>query len=763
MTNTPAPVLSASCTGCAACASVCPKDSITMEWNPEGFLQPVVNLDTCIHCNICTKTCPDLYAPKISSFTPSKAYAAWALDDGIRQNASSGGIFTILARHILSLGGSVYGAAWQDGLHVRHIRITDASDIRLLNSSKYLQSEIGSAHRDIKRDLKDGKQVLFSGTPCQIAGLQSYLKKRSPNLLLVDVACHGVPSKKLFDAYVKEAENLTHDQIRTINFRSKKTGWSNYSVEKDYRNSAAVNTSIYTQDDYMRGFLSDLCLNDSCYHCSYPVQPRLSDLTLADFWGVQFLHPEWDHTQGISVVLANTDQGNQLLQQCKQQLFLYEEDWQKIKHSNKGLLRTPEYPSAITRSQFLQILDQQPLSQTIEQYTHHCRSRMDIGLLGMWMTCNYGAVFTSYALYRVLEQMGHGVALLDVSYDDRQKDQETVFRKFLAQEKISIVPMSNLDEAYHLNDRFHTFMVGSDQVWNDGFMGHLFFLDFAKGEKRKIAYGPSMGQQDKPSKKYLGKNTRLLKRFDAVSVREQSLVNHLRKHFNCESTWVMDPVFLHAKTDWLKLTHHVDEQVTGSVVSYILDPSESKRQLLMDVSTQLDAPLLNMIDIQKPEVNNYELLNLPNTLKEATLYDWLSNIANCKYFVTDSYHGICFALIFNKPFICIDNPLRGSERLLSLLTLLNHQNRILPESTEKLPAHLPVEIDYQPINETMSQQVELSRQWLKEALNKTRPASLEEYNKTTEQALTRRPPSKWLRLKRRGRRFLARIYHKLTD
>lgn len=395
-----------------------------------------------------------------------------------------------------------------------------------------------------------------------------------------------------------------------------------------------------------------------------------------------------------------------------------------------------------------------------EQETQCGPECADIGLLGMWMTCNYGAVLTSYALYRTLERMGKKVSLLDFSYTDRQRDTCTVFRKFLAREKLSIVPMHNLDHAYHLNDRFDTFMVGSDQVWNPGFMGHLFFLDFVRGEKRKIAYGPSMAQQTVPRKKYLRKSSPLLKRFDAISVREQGMVSQLRRHFNCESTWVMDPVFLHDREQWLQLAEET-EGSDGAVVSYILDPTDSKRSLLLDASARLGAPLLNMVDIQREEINNRELLNLPNTLEEATLYNWLGNIARCRFFVTDSYHGVCFALIFNKPFICIDNPLRGSGRFLSLLDLLHLRGRMLPENAAALPPDISPDMDYEAINAMLRGPIEQSRQWLQGALSRKRPESLENYCRATDKKLTRRPPSRWQLVKRKGRRLLAGAYHRL--
>lgn len=383
----------------------------------------------------------------------------------------------------------------------------------------------------------------------------------------------------------------------------------------------------------------------------------------------------------------------------------------------------------------------------------------DIGLLGMWMTCNYGAVLTSYALYRVLENMGKNVTLLDFSYTDRQKDSETVFRKFLVQEGLSVTSMHNLENAYVFNDHFDTFMVGSDQVWNQGFLGHLFFLDFAKGEKRKIAYGPSMAEQNKPQKKCLKKNKLLLKRFDAVSVREKSLIGYLRRYFDCDSTWVIDPVFLLTKNQWMQLPRQtIKENIP--IVSYILDPTDTKRSLLLDISSKIGKPLLNMIDIQKEEINNYKLLNLPNTIEETTLYDWIDNIARCQYFITDSYHGICFALIFNKPFICINNSLRGSGRFHSLLGLLNLQYRMLPENAFELPEGFLLDIDYNVINSILKPEIDRSKQWLLNSLTINRSTDLEKYSRKSEKRLTKRPPSYWKLCYRRTKKMLTGIYHR---
>lgn len=204
----------------------------------------------------------------------------------------------------------------------------------------------------------------------------------------------------------------------------------------------------------------------------------------------------------------------------------------------------------------------------------------------------------------------------------------------------------------------------------------------------------------------------------------------------------MDPVFLHSREQRLKLAQPA-EGAGNSVVSYILDPTESKRKLLLDISSRLEAPLLNMVDIQKKEINNRELLNLPGTMEEATLNDWLGNIAHCKYFITDSYHGVCFALIFNKPFICIDNPLRGSGRFISLLELLHLRDRMLPEHADRIPDGTSLEMNYETINQILQAHMEQSGQWLLDALSKKRPEALEHYNRSTEKKLTRKPPTRW--------------------
>ena len=218
------------CCGCGACEQVCPKRCITMKPDEEGFLYPEVNADACVNCGLCEKVCPILSAAERETQYPQAVYAAFAKDEQVRKNSSSGGIFTLLAEWVLAQGGTVYGAGFADDFSVHHIRIETPEQLYLLRGSKYLQSRMESAYRDAKTDLEAGRAVLFSGTGCQIASLKRFLRKDYDNLYAVDVLCHGVPSAKVWSFYLQEKEKMLKDKITAANFRNKKNGWSCFSI-----------------------------------------------------------------------------------------------------------------------------------------------------------------------------------------------------------------------------------------------------------------------------------------------------------------------------------------------------------------------------------------------------------------------------------------------------------------------------------------------------------------------------------------------------
>ncbi len=765
------PKLSIECLGCGACSNICPANVISLELNSEGFYYPCVDVDKCLGCRACEKVCPDLNFSKQlltkNSFNNSRPYASWALDDYVRKESSSGGVFSVLAQKVLKGGGVIYGAAWhsiEGKSHLKHLRIDSADELYRLRGSKYIQVEIGYAYRSVKDDLRNGLQVLFSGTPCQAAALRSYLKKDWDNLLIVDVACHGVPSRLLYEVYVKEQEDMTGKQISYVNFRDKTNGWSPYSVINHYCDGKSSGAQNFRQNSFMNGFISDIVMNEACYDCKWVKQPRVSDLTLADFWCLHLVHPrpskEWKDNKGISLVLANTGKGEDYLLSCKSDLFLHKESWDAVKNTNAGIYRFPHFVSEITRKKSLNDLaNGKELKEILTSFTYMESVKYDIGLLGLWWGRNYGAVFTSFALYKVLEKMGLSTALLDIAERDIDRNPETVFRKFLSEERVASVPTSR-NNAYELNDRFKGFVVGSDLVWSHNYLSQFFFLDFVKGEKRRVGYSCSMSTYTESPKRYRKKVSQLLKRFDGVSYREENMVSYFKEQFDCNGTWVIDPVFLLSKEEWEVLAYKHEKDKTPHIAAYILDPTPQKENLLRDASERMMLPLEVILDMQRCDEQVADKLKLPGIQKEADLYQWLHNIASCDLFITDSYHGLCFALIFNKPFICLKNAQRGSARFESLLKLTGLEDYLMDDSIQNFEETNVKLIDWSKVNDRLRKRIDKSLQWLTKSLFEERAENLIQYILCSEGRLLYKP-SRLREIRTRLRVTLSKIYHRI--
>lgn len=297
------------CSGCHACFNICPKQCITMTYDSEGFLYPVVDMSACIDCGLCEKVC-HVHAA-IQNKAEPKAYACYSLNEEIRAESSSGGMFSLFADNILEKGGAVFGAAFDDNLNVKHICIDSKEQLYKLRGSKYVQSTIGDTYKKAKELLENGKTVLFTGTPCQIQGLRHYLGKDYDNLYTQDIICHGVPSVKLWDKYLKHIKSLHKSDISTQIqpfFRDKTSGWLNYSVKVRLKDGTA-HCQSHKKDPFMQMFLSDKALRPSCYSCAYKGIYRDSDITLADFWGADKQVPDMFDDRGTSLLFVNTQKG----------------------------------------------------------------------------------------------------------------------------------------------------------------------------------------------------------------------------------------------------------------------------------------------------------------------------------------------------------------------------------------------------------------------------------------------------------------------
>lgn len=313
------------CCGCSACFNICPQHCIRMKSDKEGFFYPEVDKERCVNCNLCVKVCPVLNPVRLEQEWPI-CFVAYAKDRALRINSSSGGLFGVLAQYVLSHGGVVFGAGFDQNLSVVHMGIDSIEQLHKLQGSKYVQSRILDSYIRVKELLLNDKMVLFSGTECQIAGLRSYLgRTKYPNLIMLDVLCHGVPSPKVMEKYFHWQEKEYNGKLTEAYFRNKKWGWKNFSVLLKFSNRSTYQCKA-AQDSYMKLFLSNICLRPSCYTCHFKGYNRLSDLTLGDAWGIESHSPEMDDGQGTSVILVHTEKGRQLLSLVKEQICIKKVD-----------------------------------------------------------------------------------------------------------------------------------------------------------------------------------------------------------------------------------------------------------------------------------------------------------------------------------------------------------------------------------------------------------------------------------------------------
>lgn len=293
------------CCGCSACVQTCPKHCIKLAEDAEGFLYPTAYNDACVKCGKCDSVCPMLLLNEPQE--PMVTYAATNPNEYVRSQSSSGGIFSILAEYVIRQGGVVFGAAFNDNWEVVHSYTESFEGLAKFRGSKYVQSQIGDSFSNAERFLKEGRFVLFSGTPCQIAGLKRYLRKEYDNLLAVDCVCHGVPSPGIFRDYLGSVSR----PITKVNFRDKRTGWKHYSIT--VKSESSELSEVYHNNEYMQGFLSNLYLRPSCYDCHFREGKSGSDITLGDYWGIDKIKPELDDDKGLSLVIANNKPANDLL------------------------------------------------------------------------------------------------------------------------------------------------------------------------------------------------------------------------------------------------------------------------------------------------------------------------------------------------------------------------------------------------------------------------------------------------------------------
>ena len=354
------------CCGCHGCANICPKEAIIMIEDEKGFRYPVIDQKKCIDCGLCKKVCPILNSEKEND-KDIKAFACYNTNTEERLNSSSGGIFILIAKEIIKRKGVVFGAAFDNEFNVIHKFVDKEKDLKDFMGSKYTQSVIGDSFKKVKEFLDKDRYVLFTGTPCQIEGLKTYLKKDYEKLYTQDIICHGVPSPKVWKKYLEYQKSVNNENIKSVSFRNKDHGWSLFRMKISF--DTRTYSEKHSKDLFMQAFLKDTCLRDSCYDCSFKKKYRASDLTLADYWGIDNVHADMNDNKGTSLVIINSKKGEELFDRIKEQTAYKETNIDEAIKYNTAMIKSPMLPNK--RNEFFENLEKDSFDKLVKKYTYH--------------------------------------------------------------------------------------------------------------------------------------------------------------------------------------------------------------------------------------------------------------------------------------------------------------------------------------------------------------------------------------------------------
>ena len=715
------------CTGCYSCYNACKLNAIEICENDEGFIFPFIDEQKCVWCGKCADSCPVLNIDYSNNKTPD-LYAVRA-DDAIRAVSSSGGIFTVLAEEILDRAGYVCGAAFDDELNLNHIIVNSELGLAKLRGSKYVQSNIGKVYAEIEKLLKRGDPVLFTGTPCQVAGLKAYLGKDYKELYTVDIICHGVPSQRIFHKYLEGVQ--PEKIVKEVRFRDKRFGWSCQKI-------CIINSdgSEYVDDSktdvYLRGFFNNAILRKSCSDCPFAEFPRQGDISIGDFWGISKLDKSQYDKKGTSLVYVNSKKGKRLFESIEDKLKIKQFDFKTTKISNR--IQSKQRISQ-NRKRIFKFLNSGRFTFA-QSLRRAFGSKYDIGIVSNYYAGNFGGSLTQYALYNVLEEMGYSCLMIERPADASGKASlETMSKIYIElpyESNAMARQRASKEEMSELNNICDSFVVGSDQLFQYSLynsLGQFVALDWVDNTKKKIAYAASFGH-DKVwgDPKVLAEMSFFMRKFDAFSVREESGVAIANNDFGVEAEWVLDPVFLCEMKYYDRLIKKSERRLPKHYIgSYILDPTVDKAEIIksaqkaLGFKAQIFSEFNHSEDYVKP-LDGLDVLHLK-------VEERLQLIKNCDFFITDSFHGTCFAIIMGKPFVSIKNTGRGGSRFESLLSMLGLSDRLITQSSDLTdPKNVFSSIDYDKVYEILNSEKERCLKWLQTALESKKTLRYSDYD-----------------------------------
>lgn len=701
------------CTGCSACQNICPCNAIEMRPDPIEGYKPFCYKSLCVECGRCTDVCPVLSKDKNLHF-PIEGYAAMAAED-TRKKSSSGGFFSVAAEKILGLGGVVYGVGWNDKLVAVHMRITQEEHMDKLRYSKYVQSDTSNVFKEVKKDLEEKRIVLFSGTPCQAAGLRKYTEAENintENLYVIDLICGDAPSPVLWEMFLHEryADDKRPYDYR---FRDKIHGW------KVITNCLDADQEEYTdivEDYYLKGFLENMMFRTACEECKYR-KTKPGDITIGDFWKVQKYKPSIDWRTGVSTVLINTEKGKYFLERFKDNLALLESVELEKLMDGGGFRNFINRGTACFRQQILE-------GRTLKNaYEAGRERRYDIGLVGEWCNHNYGSHLTYYALKKTLEKMGLSVLLIGppVTWWKYSKNifGDERFRVLPGIEDVAYLSLDEYDYEY-LNTRCAMFCVGSDttfhefQFFDKKKYAGLAWTDAAKG---RIIYGGSFGTYDfnacKEKTDYL---KYCFQRFDKISFRERAGVKLAREVFGVESDYVLDPVFLLSAEEWRQheiCPDGVADKKFGIVFFYEDNGHDTDTERFLEkLKVKYDCDFYYVTRFDSTRENAIANVKIEELL-------WL--IDHAEIILTNSFHVTALSIIFNKLFYTINRIMQLPARIPDILETCDLKDRmIIDYRYDEMNVNDSQPVDYEKVNRILKLYIKNSRNWLAEAVEEAK-------------------------------------------
>ncbi len=657
------------CIGCGVCENVCSTNACKLLQDDEGFLSPEVDETKCSKCNLCKSKCPALLSIKSNEATG--AYAYYTGDKELRRVSSSGGVFSDIAKYVINeKKGVVVGAAYtilnENSHYVKHIIVDNVKDLSKLRGSKYVQSDTREALYLIKKFIDSGRVVLFTGTPCQISAVKSFIGDKD-NLYTVDLFCHGVPSPKIFSQYLEEM-NVKKDSY--INFKDKSLGWNDSCIT--YETDNFKYKARHSQDTFYLGFVDNLYLRNCCYSCKYnKIHQRPGDISIGDFWDIEKIIPELNDDIGINAVISNTTKGEDLIQKMKPDAGLCQPVSEKLILPGNSVLETPVKAHS-KRTNFFNDFNK------TGNFFISARKYLNVGhnillLNHSFSHDNYGAMMVAYSMERIVEKLGYNPTTLLFHNPKHTKEFDDFKTKYLHTTKE--YELGDFSSLVKLNKTYDTFITGSDQVWRNWWYNNYlyrWYIDFADSSKNIISYAASFGFNYFDSKGVSNKKIeKLLKSYSGISVREKSGVDICKNCFNTDATWVVDPTQLLEAKDYEKIIEG-DKAVppcTEPYLAYMIFPEDEN-------ATEKTYTFINELSA-KLNLKPVPLLTKPGD-KQKTIGEWLATIKNASFIVTESFHGTMFSIIFKRPMLVLALDDTERNRLPDFFERINFlQERIL--------------------------------------------------------------------------------------